>query len=267
MITRKYNNSIPLKHFENLDRSEGVFNFMTTRAGGISSGVYASFNLGYTAGDRKAIVNKNRQLLAGALGLTPEGLITSRQSHTNIVRIVGKDDGPADGKTPYADAQITDVPGKCLVVIVADCVPILLYDPNKRIAAAVHAGWRGTVKRIAMETVRVMKEKYQSNPKDIIAGIGPSIGPCCYEVGPDVIDVVLKELGSRESFLIEGDTLHRARFDLWEANRRQLIEAGISHKNIENALLCTSCHIDKFYSYRKEKEGTGRMMAGIMLKG
>jgi len=266
MLTKKYNGMIPLKHFENLQRFDDIFHFATTRAGGLSSGVFASFNLGFTAGDSSSIVNKNRQLLADAIGIKPDQLITIRQSHTNKVRIVtAETEAAAPDSEPY-DAQVTAVPGKCLSVIVADCVPILLYDPTHKVIAAVHAGWRGTVRKITSETLQVMMKKFGSNPRHILAGMGPSIGPCCYEVGQDVIDEVVTRLGSRESFLIEGDKLGKARLDLWEANRRQMIEAGVLLDHIEIPHICTSCNTAKYYSYRKETEGTGRMMAGIMLK-
>ncbi len=266
MLTKKYNGMIPLKHFENLQPFDDIIHFVTTRLGGLSSGVYASFNLGYTAGDSKSIVDKNRQLLAGALGIKSEQLITIRQSHTKQVQIVTEETAAATPESDPYDAQVTNVPGKCLTVIVADCVPILLYDPTRHVIAAVHAGWRGTVRKIVSETMKVMSETFGCNPRHILAGIGPSIGPCCYEIGQEVIDEVVGRLGSRESFLIEGEKLGKARFDLWEANRRQLVEAGVLPDHIEISRICTSCNTDKFYSYRKEKDGTGRMMAGIMLK-
>jgi len=266
MLTKKYNGMIPLNHFENLQPFDDIVHFVTTRQGGLSSGVYASFNLGYTAGDSDSIVDKNRQLLARAIGIKTGQLITVRQSHTHKVRIVDRESAAANSESESCDAQVTNVPGKCLTVIVADCVPILLYEPTRKVIAAVHAGWRGTVRKIVSETLKVMTGKFDCNPRHILAGVGPSIGPCCYEVGQDVIDEVVTRLGSRESFLIEGEKIGKARLDLWEANRRQMIEAGLLLDHIEIPQICTSCNTDKYYSYRKEKDGTGRMMAGIMLK-
>lgn len=266
MKTQKYNGMITLKHFERLSEFREILQFVTTRKGGLSSGIYSSLNLGFTAGDSKSIVEKNRQLLAGAVGISQDQMITVRQSHTARVQFVTEKTDPAAADDSTFDAQITNVPGKCLIIVVADCVPILLYDPNREVIAAVHAGWRGTVKQIVRKTVTLMHDKYNCEPRHILAGIGPSIGPCCYEIGQEVIDQVAVELGSRESLLIEGEKLGKARFDLWEANRRQMIKAGMLDDNIENPQICTSCDTKTFYSYRKEEEGTGRMMAGIMLK-
>ncbi len=266
MINKVYNGTIPLWHFENLSKFPEIFQFVTSRKGGLSSGRYASFNLGYTAGEKKEVVQKNRQILADTIGIARENIITVRQSHSNEIRMVGPEDKASGPEASPADAMITDIPGKCLTIVVADCVPILLYDPARKVIAAVHAGWRGTVKKITAEAVRVMKEKLGCASGNIIAAIGPSIGPCCYEIGQDVIEMVARELGSRESLLIEGDKVALARFDLWEANRRQLIEAGVKYENIENPQICTSDNTEHFYSYRKEKDGTGRFMAGIMLR-
>ncbi|HET6454111.1 MAG TPA: peptidoglycan editing factor PgeF [Armatimonadota bacterium] len=149
------------------------------------------------------------------------------------------------------DAMITNIPGICLMVLLADCTPILLYDPMQRAVAAAHAGWKGTAKQIGRKVVEAMRDSYGCRPEDIIAGIGPSIGPCCYEVGPEVISQ------------FDADLVHdRNHLDLWEGNRRQLTEAGV--RSIEVAGICTKCNHDRFFSER-HTPGTGRFGAGIML--
>lgn len=153
------------------------------------------------------------------------------------------------------DALVTNTPGVALMLRFADCVPIALYDPYRHVVALAHAGWKGTIGRIAQKTVRAMGEVCGSRPADIMAGIGPAIGPCCYQIGEDVVQKV------RETFAL-GSLPFQQRvdgslfFDLWEANRRQLAALGI--KRIESATLCTACHNDEFFSHRADGGRTGR---------
>jgi hypothetical protein len=161
------------------------------------------------------------------------------------------------------DAMVTNVPDICLMIQVADCVPILFYDPVKKVIAAAHAGWRGTVLKIARNTVNIMVKKYKSDPDNIYAGIGPSIGPCCYQVGHEVVHEVTRDLKNEKGLIkIRNDLSY---FDLWEANKRQIIEAGVPGSNIEVSGICTKDDCDTFFSSRAMNGMTGRFGAGIML--
>ena len=162
------------------------------------------------------------------------------------------------------DAMITKTPGICLMILQADCTPILFYDKNKRVIGAAHAGWKGTVSKIAKNTINAMTESYNSNPKDIIVGVGPSIGPCCYEVKSDVVRKVKDGLGSSEEIIIDRNGKYY--LDLWKANRMQLLNSGIAEENIEVAKICTKCNQNIFFSARASKSTTGRFGAGIMIR-
>ena len=156
------------------------------------------------------------------------------------------------------DALVTKVPGKILMTCFADCVPILLFDPKNKIVASIHSGWKGTVKQIAKDTIEYMEEKYKSDVEDIIAVIGPSIGPCCFEVKGDVKKQFIDMFGI-------GVCINN-KIDLWLANKLQLLNCGLKEENIECMNICTCCNDDKFYSYRKGDVEEGRFSAFIMLK-
>lgn len=178
----------------------------------------------------------------------PESLATLRQIHSDIVV-------PADGRTGClgeGDALISNTPGRTLAVKTADCLPILLVDGKNRAVAAVHAGWRGTVRRIACRTADVMCRNFATNPADLHAAIGPGIGGCCYEVGSEVA----------AEFGLSG----RVHVDLAEANRRQMLDLGIPKRQIHLAGLCTQCRPEDFWSYRREKEGAGRMFSFVGIR-
>jgi YfiH family protein len=147
----------------------------------------------------------------------------------------------------------------------ADCVPILLFDPEKKVVAAVHAGWRGTVSKILAKTVGQMVEKFDCQPSDIVAGIGPSIHMHAYEVGAEVVEAVQDNFGNSTALLKPSLTEGKAFFDLWEANKTILIESGIPEENIEVMGLCSFEHADLFYSARRDGIDTGRMVSGIRL--
>ena len=152
------------------------------------------------------------------------------------------------------------------MILIADCVPIMFYDPIKKAIGVAHAGWRGTVKQIVKKSVEKMVDEYNCNPKDIIAGIGPSIGPCCYEVGPEVITEFEKTLVEMDGIIKDIKDDDKGHLNLWQANKIQLHQAGVRENNIEIADLCTHCHPDLFYSYRHQGKKSGRFAAGIMLK-
>jgi polyphenol oxidase len=240
-----------------------------TRHGGYSRDPFASLNVGRHVGDDPAAVEANHRAICAALGGDPARVVSARQVHSDRVARVDDDGHNADdGRTlDDADALITDVPSLLLMLRFADCVPVWLYDPGHHAIGLAHAGWRGTAQRIAAKTVRAMGAAFGSRPEDVIAGLGPAIGPCCFEVGPDVIEAVRRALPDAEAPVgrhgfgaIVPDASH---LDLWEANAVQLRDEGV--RRIEVAELCTSCHVDAFFSHRREKGRTGRfaVVAGL----
>lgn len=201
--------------------------------------------------------------VAEAFGIHTYRLVTVNQVHGEKIEKVD-DLNFRSVRTIHADAMITDVPGLALGVETADCVPVLLYDPVKHAIAAVHAGWRSTVKKIVQKAVNRMSEEFGSEPSRMIAAIGPAIGPECYEVDEPVIGPV------REAFSFWKDVTTQRGSDRWsldlvKANTMELLQIGLAMKNIHVAGMCTACRKDLFYSYRAEGR-TGRMLSVIMLK-
>ncbi len=256
--------------FLNLSKQDGVNHFVSTRIGGLSRPPYESLNLGFHVGDSPKTVLKNRERLAANIKIPLSDFTIARQIHSGTVTIVAKQMrgcGAADYDTAVeaTDAMVTAVPRLCLTVLSADCVPVLLFDPQKRIVAAVHAGWRGTVKLVAQKTVEALQHEFNCKLTDLLVGIGPSIGPCHYEIGSEVISQVEATFGDTDGYISHESPDGKGYFNLWEANKRQIMEAGIPPQNIEVAGICTYCNAHLFFSARHQKGRTGRFGAGIML--
>lgn len=271
----------------------------STRAGGSSKccGGHA-LNLGFTPHDSKAAVEHNRQAfvsaLAGgvarssravALGRWP--LVTVRQIHSDLIHRISHI--PEDSAPLAGDGMVTNVPGILLGILTADCLPVILVDPKRRAVGVFHAGWRGTLKRIVEKGVGEMHRWFGTNPGDLKAAIGPGIRGCCYEVGPEVRSAFEAQFSYGSSLFRESKERNEVHekypllfltarppghselpkkmfLDLAEANRRQLIDAGVPAKNISDIDLCTSCRKDLFFSHRAEKGVTGRMMAAVGIR-
>lgn len=233
-----------------------------TRQGGVSPAPWASLNVGGGVGDDIQNVRANRIRCFQAVGRPVESVHDVWQVHSAEV-VFADHPRPMDSEYRKADILLTDNPRVTLFMRFADCTPVLLYDPKKRVVGIVHAGWLGTVRGAARAAVQSMQERYGSQPKDLLAAIGPSIGPDHYEVGADVIARVKEAFGEKADALLEahGERLH---FDLWKANRFLLEEAGV--RQVEVAGLCTACHVDDWYSHRGEKGKTGRFGALIGLE-
>ncbi|MGA2216901.1 MAG: peptidoglycan editing factor PgeF [Terracidiphilus sp.] len=266
----------------------------STRNGGLSRAYCpedapGELNLGFTADDGRETVIANRRLLAEATsgdGATP--LVTIRQIHSSVLVLCGGK-GAAIDRLCKGDGLMTDQPGVLLGVQTADCIPVLVADRKRRAVAAFHAGWRGTVKRIVENGVGSMRLEFGSCPEDLIAAIGPGIGPCCYSVGEEVLSEfesqfvyareLFREVYSTDPvrtrypmlFLTQrapghssiGPSLH---LNLIEANRRQLLDAGLKARSIQVVGGCTNCHPDLFFSHRASKGHTGRMMSVIGIR-
>jgi len=237
----------------------------TTRHEGVSRTPYNSLNLGVNTLDQPHNIEGNRSLLTSAFGTSNESLVTMRQVHGNDILVI---DEPNENYSHFfdveSDAVITNQPGVMIGVCVADCVPILLFDPENRVVAAVHAGWKGTLQKLAHKTVAGMKALFGSNPKKIHAAIGPSIGKCCYEVDTPVRDAFSQSDLAWDLFS-EQSGEGKWRISLSKANQDMLVSAGLHTKSLQISDLCVCCHRELFFSYRRDKEETGRQMGFIML--
>jgi YfiH family protein len=242
--------------FESFRRYKNITHFITTKEGWVS-GSKPRFT-----GDQESDYSDYRKELAISGDWVTDQFIFPRQTHSDRVQIVSSGDQNTIANT---DALITNDPNLFVCVQTADCVPILLFDPEKKVVAAIHAGWRGTVSKIAQKTVRQMSEKFGSQPSDIIAGIGPSIHMHAYEVGPEVVKEVEVAFSNSPALLKPSLNEGHAYFDLWEANQTVLLESGIQEENIEVIGLCSFEHADLFYSARRDGSDTGRMVSGIRL--
>lgn len=259
----------------------------STRPGGASVvGGKPALNLGFTEWDPREHVLANRAKFAAAVGAREMPLVALRQFHSDAIHVA--DAPPCEA--PNADALITNTPGFLLAVQTADCVPILLADMRRRVVAAIHAGWRGTLARLAVKTLGRMNMEFGTRPRDVVAALGPAIGQSCYEVGPEVAQAFAAQFPAAADWfdgpfeqLAHGEeplwlpwlTMMppghvppppRVQLDLRASNRWQLIDAGVPEKQIAVSDLCTACRTDLLFSYRGEGAKTGRLMAVIGIK-
>ncbi|MGD2176866.1 MAG: peptidoglycan editing factor PgeF [Anaerolineae bacterium] len=250
-------NGVVLYRFESLDGAEGLLHAVLTRIGGVSRGPYATLNLGHTVGDDLAAVWENHRRALKSLGLDPARVVSPWQVHGARVKIVGPEQ--MGTVCPETDALLTTTPGVPLMMRFGDCAPILLFDPVRRVIGMAHAGWRGVVVGVVEASIRTMTERLGCQPSDIWAGIGPTIGPCCYEVGADVADEIAAVCP------VDAQVIRRVNgqvhADLPAAVEAQLRAVGVSQ--VEHANLCTACHVDEFFSHRAEDGRTGRF--GIVM--
>jgi hypothetical protein len=234
---------------------------------------YATLNLGQSVGDDPQAVQENRRRFFGAFGIAPPQVVRVRQVHGDGVLIVDPALAEREGFPQVLlderyefDALITDMAGLALVVSTADCLPILIHDPVQGAAAAVHAGWRSTAKRIAAKAVRALGKAYGTDPADCRVAIGPGIRGCCFEVDRPVIEAMGGALPTWEAHARPSRAGHW-RIDLAGVNRAILQEEGVRPERVEDLDLCTACRTDLFFSHRAEKGCTGRMMNLILLEG
>ena len=221
-------------------------------------------SLALHTGENEEKIIENRKVIAAFLKSDKAlHFIVANQTHSDNIKIITKRetkgwDGLEDA-IEDCDALITSETNIVLTILTADCVPVLLYDSEKKVVAAVHAGWKGTKAGIVAKTVLKMKEVYGCEPQNIIAGIAPSIGACCYEVGEDVakhfFDIPDGYIQKGEKYML----------DLPFINRKQLLDVGVREENIEMSNVCTACEVDKYFSYRKEQGCSGRFMSMVAL--
>ncbi|MCR4441139.1 MAG: peptidoglycan editing factor PgeF [Peptococcaceae bacterium] len=247
-----------------------VVHAFTGRKGGVSRGLFESLNLSILTQDLLENVLENRRRLCGILGISPDSLTGARQVHGDSVYLVRENDKGRGARQPgsvipAADALMTAVPGITLVAFFADCVPVFFLDPVKKAVALTHAGWKGTVAGIAAKTAAAMTRAFGTKPEDLLAAVGPSIGPCHYQVDGPVIERVRLAFPDDYGELLPGMTADgHARFNLWEANVRQIRSLGVPAQNITVAGICTYCEQENFFSHRRGM--AGRQAALIMLK-
>ena len=241
----------------------------TTRIGGVSSGVFESLNLARRAGDEPYRVRENYSRLCSALGIRADDLVCSNQIHETSIRLITQDDcGGLFMPNPHkADGLITKTPGPALMVFTADCVPVLLYDPVRKAAGAVHAGWRSTVANIVGIAVQNMENEFGCSPADIKAAIGPCISKCCFETDADVADAVKKALPDNADDCIESSGNkqggNKYLIDLKEINHILLSNSGVT--DVEISSECTSCLYNKYWSHRKTQGNRGSQAAIIRI--
>lgn len=277
-------------HSETLTRLPWLIHAFSTRTGGVSR-VYGgnALNLGFTKDDSRASVERNRELFLKELGAVTRDktwpLITVRQIHSDLIHRVDRvPDHPLPG-----DGLITDTPELVLAVLAADCIPVIIADKRRRAIGVFHAGWRGTVKRIIEKGIGEMRMHFASDPRDLVAAIGPGVQQCCYEVGEEVRTQFEAQFAHGASLFREVKESDPVRekypllfltarapghselpvklfLDLVEANRRQLLDAGVLAQNIDASAPCTACHTDLLFSHRAEKGITGRLMGAAGIK-
>jgi purine-nucleoside/S-methyl-5'-thioadenosine phosphorylase / adenosine deaminase len=243
---------------------------VSTRRGGVSRGNLRSLNLGLKVQDDPVRTEENRELLSRALGMDLSRAVGLDQVHSDrVLRLDAANLPRHGGNLGEGDGIITNLPGVPLQVLVADCLPVLFFDPIHKAIGLAHAGWRGTVSHVAAKTLLAMAEAYGTRPQEVRAVMGPSIGPCCYEVGEEVrceFEGVFPWAGE----ILERTSSDRWKLDLTGANSRQLIEVGLKEENLIFSGLCTVRHLDYFYSHRVEAERekpTGRFGIWMMLNG
>lgn len=239
----------------------------STRIGGVSEGSLDSLNLGENRGDTEENVRENYRRFLEAVGIPPQEPCFTKQVHENVVRIVTEEDRRGLF-TPFkyeADGIVTNVKGLPLMCFTADCVPVLLCDPENGVAGAVHCGWRSTVKDILGEALEKMRELGAEN-KNIRTAIGPAIEICCFETDREVPDAVEKLLsGDAEGVYFEAPGTGKYMVDLKEVNRRRLMQLGVRDENISVSDECTSCNSDKYWSHRATHGERGAQAAVIMI--
>jgi len=257
-MIKKEKNGISFYQFENLAGIPEIRHGFFPRSGGVSPAPFQSLNVAFGVGDDPDCIEKNRRRISRCFG--GQDLVFAKQVHGTSVLIYGdhgrkNPPGPSDA-SEIGDAMVTDMPGRNLAIQVADCQAVLLFDTAREVVANIHSGWRGSIQNIIGSTVFAMVSRFGSRPPDIIAGVGPSLGPCCAEFVN-----FKKEIP--EMFWQYRDSKNR--FDFWAMSTDQLCRAGVRSKHIELSGICTRCRTDLFFSYRGEKT-TGRLAAVIGLR-
>lgn len=244
--------------FEELE-AHGVKHAVASRHGGVSPAPFASLNMSTSVGDTPENVRENRERVARLLATSARDLVIAALSHGTSVKVVGKED--KGRRIPATDALVTAEPGIALFMTFADCVPIIVYDPVRRAVGLVHAGWRGTAAGVLERTIHTFQECFGTRPEDLMVAFGPAIGPCHYEVGPDVLET-FRRFG-KVPVVARPSADGKVFLDLVATNREQAAALGV--RRFLHAGICTACRTDLFYSHRGERGRTGRFGVIVML--
>lgn len=258
--------------FPALEETGLVTHAFSTRMGGVSRGPYATMNFSYTRGDDPEDVKENYRRMAAALGVDMDRMVLTWQTHTTNVRVVSeKDFGKGvvcDRDYRDVDGLITNLPGVTLVTFFADCVPLYFVDKKNRAIGLSHSGWRGTVKRMGAVTLEQMASEFGTDPKDVVACIGPSICQDCYEVGAEVIEEFKNTFDQKyHKTLFYEKPGGKFQLNLWEANRIILAEAGVPEEYISVTDICTHCNPNLLFSHRRSADKRGNLCAFLCLNG
>lgn len=262
---------VPYLYYTALEETGLVRHGFSTRLGGVSRGIYESMNLSFTRGDDEEAVRENYRRIGEALGVRPQEMVCSDQTHTTNVRRVGREDRGRGVTGPRVwtdvDGMITNEPGVALVTFYADCVPLYFLDPVHKAIGLSHSGWRGTVGKMGRVTAEKMAEAFGTKPEELLAAIGPSICQDCYEVSEDVAEQFQEafppEVHHRLMYRKENG---KYQLDLWEANRQALLEAGIPGDRILMPGICTCCNPRLLFSHRASRGKRGNLAAFLMLE-
>lgn len=254
--------------FPKLEETGVVEHLFTTRTGGVSSGIYSSMNLSFSRGDDPECVRENYRRIGEVLGVDPDHMVASKQTHTTNIHLVTPEDLGNGIVRPSAyddiDGLATDRPGIALVTFFADCVPLYFVDPVHKAIGLAHSGWRGTVARMGACMVQFMEERFYSRPEDLVAAIGPSICVDCYEVSEEVAEQFRE--GFPEEVLQQGKAPGKYQLDLWKANQSILLKAGIRPEHIAVTNVCTCHNPEYLFSHRASHGQRGNLAAFLMLK-
>ena len=267
-IVERMENGVPVLVSDSLAAAGGVAHGFSTRLGGVSTGMWDSLNLGLSRGDDPDRVRENYRRFFAAIGAESPSMAMSDQVHgTDVLNVTTADckQDPYTKKGLVGDGLMTAVPGIALIVFCSDCIPVLLYDPKRRVIAALHAGWRGTAAGIVTKAVTQMTQTYGSNPADILAAIGPGIDQCCFETHEDVPNAVTANLAGNGLPFIQLKENGKFSVDLKGLNARRLELAGLTPDHIDLCRECTHCHPDRFWSHRRLGTQRGSMAAAIQL--
>ena len=269
-LNEKTNHGVTWLSFPSLEKTGLVSHAFSTRMGGVSKGPYATMNFSFTRGDDPADVKENYRRMADALNVDMNRMVVTWQTHTTNVRVVSeKDFGKGvvcDRDYRDVDGLITNIPGVTLVTFFADCVPLYFVDTKNKAIGLSHSGWRGTVGRMGDVTLRAMAREFGTDPKDVIACVGPSICQDCYEVGPEVIEQFQCSFDA-SSFdrLFYEKPNGQYQLNLWEANKIVLLEAGVPEAQISVTDICTYCNPDLLFSHRRCADKRGNLCAFLCL--
>ncbi|MCI8539002.1 MAG: peptidoglycan editing factor PgeF [Oscillospiraceae bacterium] len=247
----------------------GVIHGFSTRLGGVSTGHLASMNLGTTRGDNPEAVRENYRRFFSAVGADLNRIIMSKQVHGDCIRTATSADIKQDLYDPEGyetDGLVTDLPGAALVIFSADCIPVLLYDPVRRVIGAAHAGWRGTAAGIAAKAAQAMMDRYGCQAGDLLAAIGPGISKCCFETHADVANAMMDALGMHALPYLTTLPAGKFRVDLKGLNARWLINLGVPEERIDLSEACTACLPEKYWSHRVVGEQRGSQIAVLQLQ-